>query len=268
MKKRSNFLLIAMVMFGLTTLLSSCGQTEKQTVIDKIQKTGVLTVATSGNQFPFSFKDKDGNLKGIDVFIGKRIAEEMGVKVKYVEADLSTIIDVVASGKADIAISELSVTAERNMKVMFTDAYFVTGKGILSNQSGIQHGNEGSSKESQVTLVVVDNSSSLKYANEHYPNAKLIKVKNLVESREILYTGKADGLLADYEICEQFSYDKRNNGDYKFERIGDISDKEFISIAVTPGDNLLFNTVNNLIDKVKRSKVDDLVDQSWMFYLN
>lgn len=268
MKKRSNFLIIAMVMIGLTTLLSSCSQPEKHSVIDQIKKSGELTIATSGNQFPFSFKDKEGNFKGIDILIGNTIAEKMGVKPVYVETDLSKIIDVVESGKADIAISGLSVTPVRNERVMFTAPYFVTGKGVLSNKPLVKNAKEGTANEGNVTIAVVDNSSSLEYAVKHYPHVHVLKTKNLLESREALYTGKVDGLLADYEICESFSYDKRNNGDYSFKRIGDVNAKEFISIAVTPGDALFFNTINNMIEHVKGGRVDDLVEQSWMYYLN
>ena len=268
MKKRSNFLIIAMVMFGLSTLLSSCSQPEKHSVIDKIQKSGELTIATSGNQFPFSFKDTDGNFRGIDIMIGNGIAERMGVKAKFVEVDLSNIIATVKEGKADLAISGLSVTAKRNETVMFTKPYFITGKGVLSTKKGVQQAKEGTAEESKITIAVVDNSSSLEYAIKHYSHAHLVKTKNLLESREVLFTGKVDGLLADYEICESFSFDKRNNGEYNFKRIGDVNDNEFISIAVTPGDALFFNTVNNLIQTVKTSQIDALVEQSWMMYLN
>jgi len=261
-------MLIAIVMLGLTTLLSSCAQPDKHSVIDKIQKSGELTIATSGNQFPFSFKDADGKLKGIDILIGNKIAESMGVKAKFVEKDISKIIDVVANGEADLAISGLSFTAKRNEKVMFTKPYFITGKGVLSKKVNIQHAKEGTEGENKVIIAAVENSSSLDYLKKHYPHAIVVETKNLLESRDALYTGKVDGLLADYEICETFSFDKRNNGDYKFERIGEIKDKEYISIAVTPGDALFFNTINNLIDHVRDGKVDELVEESWMNYLN
>lgn len=268
MKKNSNFLVIAVVMLGISTLFSSCSQPETKSVIDKIEKSGELVIATSGNQFPFSFKDDKGNFKGIDILLGTGIAENMGVKAKFIEKDLSVIISAVESGEADIAISGLSLTGERNKKVMFTNPYFVTGKGILSKSKLVQSGKKDGDNESLITLAVVDNSSSLEYANKHYPEAKLIKTKNLIDSREALFNGDVDGLLADYEICEVFSFDKRNNGEYNFKRIGDVNDKEFISIAVTPGDALFFNTIDNLIQKIKKSQVDGMVEASWMHYLN
>lgn len=268
MKKKSNFLIIAMLMLGMTTMFSSCQQAEKKSVISRINETGELTIATSGNQFPFSFKDKDGKLKGIDIVIGNAIAKEFGVKAKFIEKDLSTIISTVASGEADLAISSLSLTVERNEIVMFTKPYFITGKGILSNNKLVQLGKENMPNESKYTVAVVDNSSSLDYAEKNYPEAHLLKTKNLSESKEALYSGKVDGLLADYEICETFSFDKRNNGEYNFKRIGEVNDKEFVCVAVTPGDALFFNTIDNLIQKIKKGKIDQMVEDTWMFYLN
>jgi polar amino acid transport system substrate-binding protein len=268
MKKRSNFLIIAMVMLGLTTMLSSCGQTEKKSAIDRIKESGELVVATSGHQFPFSFKDKDGVLKGIDIEFANVLAKEMGVKIKFVEEDLSSIISYVASDKADIAISSLTVTDERSKLVLFSDPYFVTGKGVLSKIEEVQEAVEGSKDEDLYKIAVVDNSSSLEYAKKHYPKAHLMLTKNLVESREALYTGMVDGLLADYEICETLSFDKRNNGDYNFKRIGDANEKEYISVAVAPSDTLLLKQINTHIDKIKKGEVDQMVEEKWLQYLN
>ena len=267
MKKRSNFLIIAMVMLSLTTLLSSCGQAEKKSASDRIKESGVLTIATSANQFPFTFKDK-GELKGIDIELGNLLAKEMGVKAKFVEVDLSNIIASVENGEAEIAISSLTNTEERSKFVSFSDPYFVTGKGILSNIKKVQDAKEGKVNEGKYTVAVVDNSSSVEYAIKHYPHAHLLKTKNLAESKEALYSGKVDGLLADYEICETFSFDKRNIGQYNFHRIGEVEDKEFISIAVAKGDTLLLKNVNTLIHKIKNGKVDQMVEEAWMKFLN
>lgn len=270
MKKKSNFLVIAMVMLGLTTMLSSCGQAEKKSATEKIKEKGELVIATSGNQFPFSFKDKEtGKLSGVDIKLGDKIAESMGVKAKYVEQDLSTIIDFVSSGKADLAISSLTVTDERSKLVSFSDPYFVTGKGMLSKYKDLRGRKEGEGvKEEMYTIAVVENSSSVDYAKEHYPKANLLFTKNIKESKEALYTEQADGLLADYEICETLSFDKRNTGDYNFHRVGDASVQQNIAVAVVPGDSLLLNNVNALVHKIKKGLVDQMVENEWMNQLN
>ena len=254
-------------MLSLTTLLSSCGEAEKKSATDRIKESGELTIATSANQFPFTFKDK-GELKGIDIELGNAIAKEMGVKAKFVEIDLSTIVAAVANGEADLAISSLTNTEERSKIVSFSDPYFVTGKGVLSDEKIIQDAKEGGEKEDKYTVAVVDNSSSVEYAIKHYPHVHLLKTKNLAESKEALYSGKVNGLLADYEICETFSFDKRNVGQYNFHRIGDVEDKEFISVAIAKGDTLLLKNVNTLIHKIKNGKVDQMVEVAWMQYLN
>ncbi len=269
MKERSNFLVIALVMLGLTTMLSSCGQAEKKSATERIKETGELVIATSANQFPFSFKDKEGVLKGIDIQLGDKIAEEMGVEAKYVEQDLSTIIDFVASGKADLAISSLTVTDERSKLVSFSDPYFVTGKGMLSKFKDLRGREEGAEvKEEKYTIAVIENSSSVDYAKENYPKANLLMTKNIKESKEALYTGKVDGLLADYEICETLSFDERNTGEYNFHRVGDSSVKQNISIAVVPSDSLLLNNVNILVHKIKKGLIDQMVENEWMNQLN
>lgn len=52
-------------------------------LLDEVIETKFLRVFVYENYPPFSFKDKDGKLKGIDVEIGKYFADKLGVKVEY-----------------------------------------------------------------------------------------------------------------------------------------------------------------------------------------
>ena len=268
MKIKSSFTMIALVVFSAFTLLTSCGEAEKPSVIKQIEQRGHMVVATGANQFPFSFKDKDGKLKGIDILIATRIGEHMGVDIKFLEVELSEIIETVEAGKADIAISGLSITAERNKKVLFTAPYFTTGKAILSNSVNVQSGKDKELNTEAISLAVIDNSSSMEYAKIHYPNAKLIITENIVESREALYTGVANGLLADYEICESLFFDKRNSGEYNFRRVSAVNDNEYIGVAVAPNDLLFFNLISNLVLTIKDGTVEEKIEESWLMYLN
>ena len=76
---------------------------------------------------PFEFKTiqngKD-TIVGADVEIAKAIADELGVKVKFSEMSFDNVLANVQSGKADIAISGISATEERQKIFDFSDTYY------------------------------------------------------------------------------------------------------------------------------------------------
>lgn len=248
-------------------VLTSCQAPQKKSTLDKIKETGEITVATSGNQFPFSFKDGD-QLKGIDVVLAQVLAEKMGVKAKFVEVELGDIIETVKSGKADIAISGLSITAKRNLDVLFAGPYFETGKAILSNSQELQTGRAAFVNKSDVKIAVVEGSSSETYAKTHYPDATLVTFEGLEDCKDAVYSSQVNAMLADYEICESYYYDAQNDGSFGFKMVSSPDEQELIGIAVNGDDFHLQNLIDNLIKHIKKGKVEEVVEETWLEHLN
>ena len=269
MRKISKNLLLAFVVITSSIMLSSCAETKKEGTVDLIKKRGTLIVATTGTQFPYTFKNEEGNLDGVDIYIARSIASKMGVKVKFVLTELPDIIEAVKEGKADIAISGLSITDERSKEVSFTKPYVKTGKSILSKSVEIQNGKVEDVNKEEVVLAVIDNSSSLEFVTKNYPNATIVKTNNLNESKEVLFSGRANGLVADYGLCEFLSFDKQNAaGEYNFKLLKSEENVENLGIAVSKNSPLLFDMISELLAKVKEEDFATEVDNTWMKFLN
>ena len=56
--------------------------------LEQVKKNGEIVFGTEGTYAPFSYHDTDDNLTGYDVEIATAVAEELGVKAKFVEAKL------------------------------------------------------------------------------------------------------------------------------------------------------------------------------------
>ena len=86
---------------------------------------------------PFAMKDPDGNWSGISVDLWRRIADELHLRYRFAEeTQVQGLIDGVASGKFDIAVGALTVTAARERVVDFTEPYYATGLGIALRRGG------------------------------------------------------------------------------------------------------------------------------------
>lgn len=95
-----------------------------------------LTVLTSAGYAPVMFYGADGRtLEGSEADLANAIGRVLGVTVEFEPAEFPTILDRLVAGEADLGMSGITDTAERQTKVDFVD-YFEAGTAIL-----VQHGN-------------------------------------------------------------------------------------------------------------------------------
>jgi ABC-type amino acid transport substrate-binding protein len=84
---------------------------------------------------PFITHDDNGGLTGIEVDMARDIAHKLGVSLEIAKTDhLDGVVGMVADGRADIGLSNLSITCERAKQVKFTDIYRTLGIVLLLNR--------------------------------------------------------------------------------------------------------------------------------------
>jgi ABC-type amino acid transport substrate-binding protein len=115
--------------------------------IRRIKERGRIIVAQHGGVEPaFFFYDEAGvfpdyasfpyegkRLVGCDILLATRIAEQLGVRLQLDRSfsDYESVCRSVASGKADIGISMLSITLKRAQYLRFSTPYAVVRTGVL-----------------------------------------------------------------------------------------------------------------------------------------
>lgn len=104
-----------------------------ESVIETIKQDGVIRIGLS-LFVPWSMRDKNGDLIGFELDVGRKLAEDMGVEVEFVPTSWDGIIPALVSGNFDVIISGMSVTAQRNLTVNFTQPYAFSGLAILANK--------------------------------------------------------------------------------------------------------------------------------------
>ncbi|MCJ2185291.1 transporter substrate-binding domain-containing protein [Novosphingobium beihaiensis] len=84
---------------------------------------------------PFAMKGEDGQWHGLAIDLWDSIANENGYAYRFVETDLDDMIDGVADGRYDASVGALTITADREEKVDFTQPFTTTGFGIAVRKS-------------------------------------------------------------------------------------------------------------------------------------
>lgn len=124
MKKLIALILTAVM---LTFVLASCASYK---TVDKIKEAGTLTVFTEAGFAPYEFV-YENEVVGVDVSIMKAVADKLGVKIEVKDVSFDTICAAVNSGKTDVGAAAITIRADRQKQVDFSNPYSSTEQYII-----------------------------------------------------------------------------------------------------------------------------------------
>ncbi|MBV6751193.1 transporter substrate-binding domain-containing protein [Pseudomonas chlororaphis] len=107
---------------GLLLLLPLASPFVQAELIDDINDRGELRIALEGDMRPFGFTE-DGRLTGFEVELGEQLARELDVQASFVPTDVTDLLQGVESGKYDVAINHMPMTAELRKRYDFSEPY-------------------------------------------------------------------------------------------------------------------------------------------------
>src|SRR5215208_6732629 len=107
------------------------GASTLRTVLDR----GKLVVGTGSTNAPWHFENEKGELVGMDITMARILAKGLfddEKKVEFVRQDPAQRIPNITTGKVDIVIQFMTVSAVRAQLVAFTRPYYVEGIALLT----------------------------------------------------------------------------------------------------------------------------------------
>lgn len=225
---------------------SSSGKTTaKARTIDEIKKSGELRIAVFGDKKPFGYVDNDGSYQGYDIELGNQLAQDLGVKVKYISVDAANRAEYLISNKVDITLANFTVTDERKKQVDFALPYMKVSLGVVSPKTGLI--TDVKQLEGK-TLIVTKGTTAETYFEKNHPEIKLQKYDQYSDSYQALLDGRGDAFSTDN--TEVLAWALENKG---FEvGITSLGDPDTIAAAVQKGNQELLDFINKDIEKLAR----------------
>ncbi len=197
MKKFVKVITLMLAVIMLMTLTVGCGGSGNS--VEKIQKKGVLTVATSPDFPPFENLENN-EIVGIEVEIVKKFAESLGVKVEFVSMDFDSVIPGIQTGKFDLGMSGITITEARKKNSDFTDPYFLAAQSIVVlADSGIKTKADLDGKK----ISVQTGTTAEEYCMENDYDVSAFAANN--DAMSALLTGKVDAYVVDNEVAVALS---------------------------------------------------------------
>ncbi|MGD9047989.1 MAG: transporter substrate-binding domain-containing protein [Anaerolineae bacterium] len=121
---------------------------------ERVQAAGKMIVGTAANYPPFEYYIEDLRIDGFDIALMDEIGRRLGVQIDYRDFAFDGLGGALQLGQIDAAIAAISVVAEREALVDFTNVYFVGEDAALARE------------DSTITLSSVDDLAQYKVGVE------------------------------------------------------------------------------------------------------
>lgn len=203
-------LLVILSLF--TLILSGCGKKNVPMVDDlqQIKDRGRLIVGVRDDTKPFGYRDKDGNLTGLEIELSKKIA---GVilgdesKIDFIVVNADDRITYLNSKKVDLLAATMTITRQRLRVLDFSHSYYSAGQAVMVRaKSPYTTFNELADKH----LIVVFGTTGEKALRNVYPGAQISAFKTYTEAFEALKNGEADAIVADDTVLLGYAMEDKS----------------------------------------------------------
>ncbi len=221
--------------------------------IARIINRGELVVAMLATDVPPFFYEKDGRMAGTDVQIAEAMASELGVKVRYDRSarTFNQVAEVVADGKADIALSKLGRTLARAQQVLYSDPYLALRQGLLVNRVELarlagERPVQNVIRQLDGRICVLAGTSWQEFGRRYFPRAEIVPFKNWTECVEAVKRGDVAAAYRDeFEVRAVIKRDPKLSLTLRTVVFTDLESS--LAIAVNGRDTVLLGYVNQFI---------------------
>jgi polar amino acid transport system substrate-binding protein len=235
-----------------------------ETTLEKINRTGILTIGTRTGVSGFAFINKNNEWVGFSIdlveqAIAPEISKKLGkpIKVEKKESTPPTRISLLTSNAVDLVAETMTDTRTRRESVDFSLTYFVTGGQFLVKKgSPIKGVHDIAGKR----IAALQGSTTARVIREKYPSAQLQEFPDQPAAFQALTQGKVDAYTGDGTYLAGLIGKAPNPGDWVI--VGDFYTYEPYGMAMRKNEADFRNLVNNgLMEAIETGKYFELYEK-------
>jgi glutamate transport system substrate-binding protein len=168
---------------------------EAGTPMAEFQEAGKVIIGVKYDVPPFGFQNPEsGEVEGFDIELGKYIAEELGVEPEFIEAITDNRIPFLQDGTADLILSTMTITTDRDAEIDFSRPYFIAhGRILVPGGSDIAGIDDLNGKK----VCTATGSTYEATIEDQAPDADLQLVDSYSECFELVQNGGVDAVSTD-----------------------------------------------------------------------
>ena len=263
MKKVFAILLALAMVFSMAACSSGGGDSsgdaaEPANRLEAIKARGYIEMATEPYFAPYEFIDSsksgDEQYQGLDIELGKYIAEKLGVELRIVPLEFSAVLASITEGKYDFAASALAYSPDRAENMNMSKGYRFSDE-VASYGFLVREDMADSIKVADDTaeLVLVTQSGSVQegFVNDQISKYKDFKlVTSMTDGFLMVAEGKADACACDVNNGQLYADANGGLAIAPFRFVVDES-TQGTRVGIPKGEEELTEFINQCIDELR-----------------
>ncbi len=236
--------------------------------IDKVKKSGEITMGVRESSAPLSFTLGAGQFTGYHVDVCQAVIDNMkkmtggNIKVNYMPVTSQNRIPLTQNGTVDIECGSTTNNAARQKDVSFGMTTFVTEvRTAVKANSGITSVSQLNGKNLATTTGTTSVQTLRKYERAGKIDFKEIFGKDHSDSFLLLETGRADAFVMDDNILAGLIATAKNPADYRI--VGEVLSVEPIAVMIRKDDPSMKKLVDDTIRDLMRSGALEKLYVKW-----
>jgi polar amino acid transport system substrate-binding protein/glutamate/aspartate transport system substrate-binding protein len=248
----------------LVVLLGGALPALAETTLEKLARTGTLTIGTRTSSPPFAFVDKNNEWVGFSIdlveqAVAPAIARKLGreVKVEKKESTPPTRIPLLTSNAVDLIAGTMTDTRSRRESVDFSITFFVTGAQFLVKKNSPIKGIESIAGK---RVAAQQGSTNARIIRERVPTAQLREFPDQPAAFQALAQGQVDAYTNDGIQLYGLRAKAPRPDDWKI--VGDFYSYEPYGMAMRRNESDFRHLVNvGLMEAIESGKYFELYDK-------
>jgi len=240
--KKGIFLLVILGFFAV--LLSGCSKNHNNIMINN----GVLTVGININYPPMEYYDFDGITPvGFDTELAKAIAQDMKLKVEFIDTAWESIFDSLEAKKIDCIISSVTITPVRLKQYEFSKPY-IKNSLVLVVPKNSKHKVSSPSDLAGLGVAYQERTTADDYMSSLAGKGlkfSAYQYDKMTQCFDDLHLGRVDAVMTDLVVAHYYLSDD------KYEIVWQ-GEEEMFGICIKKGDTVLANRINKSLDNLSQ----------------
>jgi polar amino acid transport system substrate-binding protein len=246
---------IAIVALSLLVGLVACGRQA-----DAEGETTSIVVASDAAWPPMEFVNEDKEIVGFDIDLINAIGDAAGFEVEVRNTAWDGIFAGLATGEYDAVISSVTITADRQETMDFSEPYINAGQVLIVAQSTTGVDELADLAGEQVGAQIGTTGA---FEIQKVDGVELATYDEIGLAVEDLANGRIAGVVADTPIAADYVLQNDEYSD-TLQIVGEPFTEEYYGIAVQKGRDELLAMINEGLAEVKEAGLLEELEDKWL----
>ena len=232
------------------------------------ERNGVLRYAHDSTLAPMCYVGNGGASLGYEVELAHRFAQKLGMKLEITQTNFASLLNMLTSGKADIASGAMSITEERRQSVDFASTHYVGGIVLVvkgedaapAQATGLAFKSAQELSAAGARMGVRTGSIQDAYTKQYIPNANILYFEDISDMIVALNSGKIDVFMT---TTLRVPFILRDNANLASFELQGPYDQLAIMVARTEFGAELLPKINQFIASSRKSGLFQEMYDAW-----